>query len=142
VRVIDLAGATVRELSQGASEVQAVEIAGDWVVAHLRDGQLSRMKLDGSARASLLADGKVHWFELFPAGDLAYTDFSELRVWHADISISSWCATPSGTVGPVGPASDEAGGWQAARVRITAARMRAAGMTLATLRRVSHHPNS
>jgi hypothetical protein len=107
VRVIDLAGVTVRELFQGSGEVQAVDVAGEWVAAHFRDGQLARMKLDGSVRASLPADGKVHWFELFASGDFAYTDFSELRVWHADGSMTPYpgLPTPVSAVEAIGPTS-------------------------------------
>jgi serine/threonine protein kinase len=107
VRVIDLSGATVRDLIKSDTEVQAIAFAGEWIAAHFRDGQLARMKLDGSVRASLPADGKLHWFELFASGELAYTDFSELRVWHPDGAMTPYpgLPTPVSAVEAIGPSS-------------------------------------
>ncbi len=107
VRMIDLTGAPLRDLIAGSTRVQAVEVAGDWIAAHFKDGQLARVRGDGSAGAKLPADGKLHWFELFATGDFAYTDFTDLRVWHPDGSSTRYrdLPTPVSAVEAIGPDS-------------------------------------
>jgi hypothetical protein len=107
VRTIDLAGDTVRELFTGASRVEAIKVRGDWLAAQFKDGQLARMRVDGSSSAALAADHKLHWFEQFASGELAYTDFTQLRVWQVDGSSTPYpgLPTPVSAVEAIGPDS-------------------------------------
>jgi hypothetical protein len=107
VRAIDLAGKPVREVDRGASQVDAIEIRGAWLVAQFRDGQLVRMRLDGGQRVALPADGKLHWFELFESGEFAHTDFTQLSVLHPDGTSTPYpgLPTPVSAVEAIGPDS-------------------------------------
>jgi hypothetical protein len=94
LRTIDLAGVPLRDLYTAPVAVDDLELRGAWLAVHLTGGQLVRMRLDGTLRTLLPAGRKALWFEQLESGDLAYTDFSELRVWHVDGSSTPYPSLP------------------------------------------------
>jgi hypothetical protein len=96
VRVIDLAGVVVRELIVGSAAVQSIDVAGDWVAVTFVDGAIARGMHTGGSLMKLPADGiDWHWTELFPTGELAYTDNSTLRVWQPDGTLTTYPSLPA-----------------------------------------------
>jgi len=96
VRVVDLAGVVVRELMVGTSAVQTIDVAGDWVAVTFVDGMIARGRLAGGTFATLPADGiDWHGTELFASGELAFTDYSILRVWNTDGTLTTFPGLPT-----------------------------------------------